>query len=249
MKPRVFIGSSGEGLSVAYALQANLERDAEVTVWTQDCFRPTEFTLESLLKELNTSDAGIFVFTPDDIVSIRGAKFAAVRDNVIFELGLYIGCLGRGQSFIVAPRGGNPRLPTDLLGVTVLAFDADRTDGRLEAALGPASHRIRTALQDLEPASNALPAELERPVLERRGLLSGQQNELLQVIERECPVSKSTLATKFPNMPSSEMHYRLEQLRLLQFVIFEEAEGSVGTYELHPAYDRVRRGLRRLRSD
>jgi hypothetical protein len=249
MKPRVFIGSSSEGLSVGYALQVNLEQDAEVTVWTQDCFRPTEFTLESLLKELGASDAGIFVFTADDIVTIRGAEFAAVRDNVIFELGLYIGSLGRSQSFIVAPRSGNPRLPSDLLGVTVLTFDAGRADGRLEAALGPASHRIRTSLKDIEPAARSLPAELRRPILERRGLLSGRQLAILEAVEKKGPISETAITSVFPDVPAPEMHYRLEQLRLLQFIVMEEAEGRPEMLALHPAYSRALPHLRPLRTD
>ena len=74
------------------------------------------------------------MFSPDDIVKIRGGTFAAVRDNVIFEFGLYVGRLGREHSVIVTPKGEEPRLPSDLLGVTVLKYDGARQDGNLDAA-------------------------------------------------------------------------------------------------------------------
>ena len=41
MKPRVFVGSSSEGLSVAYALHTGIDSAGEVTVWTQDVFKPS----------------------------------------------------------------------------------------------------------------------------------------------------------------------------------------------------------------
>jgi hypothetical protein len=65
----------------------------------------------------------------------------AVRDNVIFELGLFMGRLGKQRCFFVVPRGKQRlRLPTDLLGVT----PADYNDGtaNLRAALGPATTKI-----------------------------------------------------------------------------------------------------------
>jgi predicted nucleotide-binding protein len=53
----------------------------EVTVWFQDVVSPSSFVLDDLVKQLDTSDFGIFIFAPDDSVTIRGATQATVRDN------------------------------------------------------------------------------------------------------------------------------------------------------------------------
>lgn len=149
MKPRVFIGSSVEGLNVAYAVQQNLTHDAEPTVWDQGIFELSQTTMESLTKAVDESDFAVFVFSPDDVTKMRGTDHTTVRDNVIFEFGLFSGKLGRDRVFFVKPDGIDLHLPTDLVGITPGVYDSNRQDGRLQAATGPACNQIREAMKKL----------------------------------------------------------------------------------------------------
>ena len=72
---------------------------------------------------------------------MRDTVSQVVRDNVIFEFGLFIGKLGPEPVFFVIPRGEELHLPSDLLGLTPLTFDPHRTDHNLRAALGPCAKR------------------------------------------------------------------------------------------------------------
>jgi hypothetical protein len=152
MKSKIFVASSKEGLEIAYAVQENLEHDAEVTVWSQGAFEPSKFTLDSLIDGLDDYDFGSFVFSPDDVVVIRNLEQTAIRDNVVLELGMFIGRLGKERCFIVIPRGQEDlRLPTDLLGLTPVLFEPNRTDQNLNAALGPACNQMRKKIRQLGP--------------------------------------------------------------------------------------------------
>lgn len=147
-KPRVFVGSSAESLNVAYAIQANLEHDAEVTVWPQGIFDLSRTALESLMQTLDRSDFGIFVFAPNDTLKLRQKKYKAVRDNVVFELGLFIGKLGKRRTFIVVPEDTkNFRVPTNLTGISTGRFDARRQDRNMQAALGPFCNQVRNQMK------------------------------------------------------------------------------------------------------
>src|SRR5690606_6771583 len=96
--------SSTERLDIAYLIQENLEFDAQTTVWTQGIFKLSSNALDSLIESLEKFDFAIFVFHPDDITQIRNASVETVRDNLIFELGLFIGRLGKKNVFFLIPR-------------------------------------------------------------------------------------------------------------------------------------------------
>jgi len=143
MKQRIFVGSSKEQLPLAYAVQDCLAGDAEVTVWTQGVFESTKSALESLLAVLDRMDFGIFIFAPDDLITMRGKKVQTARDNVVFELGLFIGRLGRGRGFIIAPDGHEFHVPSDLLGTMPALYDPIRAKAEPAPALASACNQIR----------------------------------------------------------------------------------------------------------
>ena len=71
----------------------------------------------------------MFIFSPDDIINIRGENSNITRDNVIFELGLFIGRLGKDRCYIVMPDNCDDlRIPTDLLGITLATYECNRSD-------------------------------------------------------------------------------------------------------------------------
>lgn len=163
MKPKIFIGSTVEGLKIAYAIQENLDYFGEITVWDQGVFSPSGIIINKILQSLNNSDFGVFVFYPDDITIMRNDEKKTVRDNLIFELGLFVGRLGMEKVFFVTPRDIDKlHLPTDLLGVIAGNYDATRSDGNLRAALLPFCNQIKGEMERVTNAKNEIKGNSEK---------------------------------------------------------------------------------------
>jgi GAF domain-containing protein len=149
-RPRIFIGSSSEGKTLAEELQALLDPHAQPTVWTQDIFTLGEGTLGSLLAAAGSFSFAAFLLTADDTVVKRGARYSTARDNLFFEAGMFLGALGHDRVFLLVPDGANLELPSDLAGVNV-AMWRQRDDGNIRAALSPAALDIRKAIRAAGP--------------------------------------------------------------------------------------------------
>jgi predicted nucleotide-binding protein len=148
-KPSLFIGSSHEGLDFARAARSLLAEDAEVTVWKEGFFRLGSTYIENLVNSLPRFDFAVLVFTPDDLVNSRQVEAFGPRDNVIFELGLLMGHLGRSRTFILHQGNANLKIPTDLSGVTTASYEWPRDDGNYKAAVGSACDSMREVIRDL----------------------------------------------------------------------------------------------------
>jgi hypothetical protein len=129
MKPRIFLGSSGQQEKLLHALTRGLQDIADVDPWTS-VFNPGVSTLDRLVELTREVDFAAFVFAQDDWTT-KGASAdadpgqASPRDNVVFEAGLFGGALGIRRTFILHANGA--KLPTDLLGLTSIRYDPDTT--------------------------------------------------------------------------------------------------------------------------
>ena len=127
-KPRIFLGSSAKQQKLLQALTRGLEDVANVEPWTTS-FNPGTTTLERLLELAREVDFAAFVFAQDDwTINSPPASDptqsgeASPRDNVVFEAGLFGGALGMRRTFVLHANGS--KLPTDLLGLTSIRYDA-----------------------------------------------------------------------------------------------------------------------------
>jgi predicted nucleotide-binding protein len=85
---------------------------------------------------VDEADFAALVFGPDDKVMSRGGEEMAPRDNVIFELGLFMGGLRRERTFVVKEQRTDIKIPTDLMGMTPIPYVLHDLS-RLASAIGP----------------------------------------------------------------------------------------------------------------
>ncbi len=175
MKPRIFLGSSGQQEKLLQALTRGLQDIADVDPWTT-VFNPGVSTLDRLVELTREVDFAAFVFAQDDWTT-KGASpdaapgEASPRDNVVFEAGLFGGALGIRRTFILHAHGA--KLPSDLLGLTAIRYDPDTTpaivrqinqklrnaitaEGRISRLEGDWWQLSHTARTEFEPSAVSL---------------------------------------------------------------------------------------------
>jgi predicted nucleotide-binding protein len=139
-RPEIFIGCSVEGLTEAKIIQMELAHSANTVIWSQGVFGLSRGTLETLVEKAPSFTHAILVLTPDDMLTKRANEAPAARDNVLFELGLFMGALGRERTFVVAEK--SVQLPSDLAGIATVSFQ--RGEGiNVVANLGPVVTKLQ----------------------------------------------------------------------------------------------------------
>lgn len=140
---RVFIMSSAEALPIVDLLIKQFEHDPFLAVaWKNGVFRASNYTLDELEAQLDDSDFAIAIAHADDVVITRDDEWPAVRDNVVFELGMFMGRLGRRRAFLMEPRNADLKLPSDLAGLTTIPYRYEKGKDA-EHYIAPACARLR----------------------------------------------------------------------------------------------------------
>ena len=150
-RTKVFIISSVESLEVARIVQNSFAHDNFLPVlWTDGVFRVASYPMQSLIDEVTDSDFAIAIAHGDDTSSIRGKEWPAPRDNVIFELGLFMGHLGKDRAILMEPRDDGVKLPSDMTGITTIPYRYQvGRDG--VAMMAPACNVLREHILRLGP--------------------------------------------------------------------------------------------------
>ena len=140
MKPRIFLGSSGQQADLLESLTRGLEDVADVEAWTTT-FNPGTSTLQRLVDLTHEVDFAAFIFAADDWTSHGDTPGqASPRDNVVFEAGLFGGVLGMRRTFILHADGS--KLPSDLLGLTCVRYS-----GTTSAEVREINQKLRHAIE------------------------------------------------------------------------------------------------------
>lgn len=179
-RPRVFVGSSTEGKPVAERLHALLTEFARPRLWP-NAFRLSQNFLDEILRQAQECEFGVFLMTADDMVVKRGETHAAARDNVLFELGVFLGALGKDRAFFVFCGDNPPELPSDLQGLTAGAFPrgplSDASD-----VLRPVAVKIHDSIQRMMPIS---------PLRRREDDVRSVMHSAISAIARSIPGTRS----------------------------------------------------------
>ena len=146
-RPRIFIGSSSEGLETATMFGALLADESEVSMWNKNVFHLGHNYLASLVQIQKQCDFAVLVLTPDDLIRTRYTEQMAPRDNVLFECGLFMGGLGPERTFLAFDRTWGLKVPSDLDGISVADFDSGA--GGLANAVAAAAERINDRVRTL----------------------------------------------------------------------------------------------------
>jgi Predicted nucleotide-binding protein containing TIR-like domain len=228
-KSSVFIGSSSEGVEFARAIRNQLDNDAEITLWTDDFFNLGSTFIETLVTKLPLFDFAILVFTSDDRGQSRDLQMSMPRDNVIFELGLFMGHLGRDRTFLVHEKKDDLKIPTDLSGSITATFRV-REDANYNAAVGKASDDIRKIIVSKGPLDKKTSHEI-RNIKNRQSTIENSIKTLqivTKVLVSEFEYEKLRgLAKEGPFMVGfhNDMYEELKRLDAIRYIQPQQGYG------------------------
>ena len=128
----VFISCSSKSLAIAEVISEIISENStsktgpeiKATTWRRDTrsFELNRSTLDGLFNVCNSHDFAIILLTGDDTIKMENEMEdkKIPRDNVIFEMGLFLGRLNKKRVFVVYEE--NAKLLSNMHGITTLQF-------------------------------------------------------------------------------------------------------------------------------
>jgi predicted nucleotide-binding protein len=138
---RVFILASSVGSEIGRAVEsACADHSFQAVVWSEGSFGAGSYAVDKLEEVLDRSDVAIAIIDPEEN--------AASRDSVIFELGFFMGRLGRHRTFLVEPRAEDLKLPPELAGINAITYNPAQDSTQAGAGV---CKRLAKVIRELGP--------------------------------------------------------------------------------------------------
>lgn len=148
-RAKLIVFCSTERLEIAEAIRRSLCREMIVTLWSDDqVFQAGKTPLENVQRAIDENDFVLALLGPDDKIEYRGTNATVTRDNVVIELGIAYGTLGKERTFFAQPRKlMHFRAPTNLSGPEPLRYDEDIFQINSSAAVAEIASHFRTLIR------------------------------------------------------------------------------------------------------
>lgn len=213
-RKRLFIGSSSEELKLAELAKQVLEKDFDVTIWNDtiwdsSVFKINQNFLNDLLKASLQYDFGLLLGTGDDKVEYRGKEVVAPRDNILFELGLFMGRLGISKCAFVVEK--ELKLLSDISGITLSSFEKGNI-GSFVASIEKVKDLFKNQIDtdiNFFPSSTLASVYFENLVSPTcRFLIENNGFELNGVVYKNCKIK-----ILIPDKLNNDVNLQFEQLK------------------------------------
>ena len=148
----------GEGDGDRTRSPGGAEHDCEVILWSQGVFGSTGSALFNLNDLASGVDFAVLILHPRRLGRDARAGWESGRDNLILELGIFLGMLGARRVLMVALDDGS-LIPSDLAGLMYLTIQSGDSDPIRR--LAPAVAEIASVIRKLGPRERASASEPE----------------------------------------------------------------------------------------
>lgn len=165
---RVFVGSTSEAMDLVNHVAIGLDKanggsSFKAVPWGERVFAPSSYTLQALIAQGRSCDFAVLLATSDDVTTSRGVTAPAPRDNILLEIGLFIGLIGLERTYIASPHGVELKLPSDLGGLNRVPYpirdgDSPTAQARhIVSEISPWMHELGPRSVSAEPTTSAQP--------------------------------------------------------------------------------------------
>jgi CRP-like cAMP-binding protein len=148
--PKLLIAGTRPTLALVEPLGGLLRPEIAAASWANDQAEMASDMVDALESLVAGTDFVLLAVGPVDDLATRLTPAYTLKEKLSFELGLFVGFLGRSRVFVAVPSGLERLLPTGLLETPPMVLPDQMAYGRADA-LASVAATIRSVVERLGP--------------------------------------------------------------------------------------------------